>query len=147
TEFPLPTGGGAPLAITSGADGNLWFTEESGNKIGRITTAGVITEFPVPTSGVLPADITVGPDGNLWFTEIAGKIGRANAGIFLTGKVTDDGLPAGSTLSATWSLNSGPAPVSFGNPTLTFPNMAGKVNPAVTLATFSAPGEYVLTLT
>ena len=46
-----------------------------GNKIGRITTAGVITEFPVrrranPTG-------SAGPDGALWFMEYAGnKIGR-----------------------------------------------------------------------
>ena len=26
-------------------DGNLWFTEEDGNKIGRITPAGTIAEF------------------------------------------------------------------------------------------------------
>ena len=39
TEFPLPTGSGAPLAITAGPDGALWFTESEANKIGRITTA------------------------------------------------------------------------------------------------------------
>jgi len=32
-----------------GADGALWFTEQNVNRIGRITTAGVITEFPVPS--------------------------------------------------------------------------------------------------
>jgi hypothetical protein len=43
TEFPS-TGGG-PYGITSGPDGNLWFTELRGNQIGRITTAGTLTEF------------------------------------------------------------------------------------------------------
>ena len=53
--------------ITVGADGNLWFTEGSGGKIGRITTSGVITEFG---SGLtLPFSITNGPDGNVWFTQ------------------------------------------------------------------------------
>ena len=37
TEFALPTQGGIPYQITAGPDGNLWFTEELGNKIGRIT--------------------------------------------------------------------------------------------------------------
>ena len=36
-------------------------------KIGRITTAGVVTEFPIPSGGT-PAHIAAGPDGNLWFT-------------------------------------------------------------------------------
>jgi streptogramin lyase len=48
TEFPVPTAGSGPEAITTGPDGNLWFTEAAGNRIGRITPAGVITEFPLP---------------------------------------------------------------------------------------------------
>src|SRR5438128_2059168 len=75
-EYPLPTGNSQPYGITGGPDGSLWFTEQLGNKIGRITTAGVITEFPIPTSGAYPGDIAAGPDGNLWFTEYYGnKIG------------------------------------------------------------------------
>ena len=31
--------------ITIGPDGNLWFTEQQGNRIGRITPPGVVTEF------------------------------------------------------------------------------------------------------
>jgi len=31
--------------ITSGPDGNLWFTEETNNAVGRITPGAVITEF------------------------------------------------------------------------------------------------------
>jgi virginiamycin B lyase len=64
-----------------GHDGNLWFTEYDGSKIGRITPAGTITEFPLPIpppySSSRPQVTTAGPDGNLWFTESAGnKIGR-----------------------------------------------------------------------
>lgn len=66
------------LGIVTGPDGALWFTEPSYNKIGRITTAGVISEFDLPTSGGFPSSIAVGPDGTLWFTEeIGNKIGRA----------------------------------------------------------------------
>ncbi len=57
------------MAITAGPDGNLWFTERNGNKIGRITTGGVITEFTHSHRNSRPYDITTGPDGNLWFTE------------------------------------------------------------------------------
>ena len=60
-----------------GPDGALWFTEQTTNKIGRITTAGVITEYTVPTAGSQPNDITPGPDNALWFSEAVGnKIGR-----------------------------------------------------------------------
>src|SRR5438309_4945426 len=68
-ELPIPTVLGGPFGITSGPDGNLWFTEVHGNKIGQVTTQGVFTEFPVPTAGCDPYGIAAGPDGNLWFTE------------------------------------------------------------------------------
>ena len=70
--------------ITSNTDGSLWFTEPGANKIGRITTAGVVTEFTVPTANAVPAEIVSDSDGNLWFTESdAGKIARVTpAGVF-----------------------------------------------------------------
>jgi len=57
----------------------LWFAEQSGDAIGRITTAGVATEFTagITRPGAAPFAITTGPDGNLWFTELLGnRIGR-----------------------------------------------------------------------
>src|ERR1700736_1982908 len=45
TEFTVPTAASLPREITLGPDGNLWFTEQHGMKVGRITPAGVITEF------------------------------------------------------------------------------------------------------
>src|SRR5215467_1126053 len=41
--FPTPTGQSNPTVIVPGPDGNLWFTETSANRIGKITPAGVIT--------------------------------------------------------------------------------------------------------
>lgn len=61
----MPTPNSFPEDITAGADGNLWFTEQQGGKIGRITTSGVITEFGNMES---PRSITDGPDGNVRFT-------------------------------------------------------------------------------
>jgi virginiamycin B lyase len=76
-EFPVPTGGARPYTIVAGPDGNLWFTESNGNKIGRIKPDGSIKEFDLPNAGSEPYGITVGADGNLWFTERAGNaIGR-----------------------------------------------------------------------
>src|SRR6185312_14647139 len=53
----------------------------------------------------------------------------------LTGKITDDGLPVGGKLSFQWSALSGPAPVTFSNPT------GGS-----TQAVFTVAGTYVLQL-
>src|SRR2546429_7016675 len=66
TESPTPTGSGDPIGITTGPDGNLWFT--AGTDIGRITTAGSVTAFPIPTASSGPQGITAGPDANLWLT-------------------------------------------------------------------------------
>src|SRR5207245_9292725 len=65
---------GGPTSIIAGRDGNLWFTERFGNKIGRITPASVITADPcqpLPTS--IPSGITstrrritVVPVGKIW---------------------------------------------------------------------------------
>jgi streptogramin lyase len=79
TEYPVPTANSQPESIELGPDGALWFTETAGNKIGRITTAGVITEYPLGGAAKTgsPWDIIIGPDGAMWFTEtLGGKIGR-----------------------------------------------------------------------
>ena len=69
-EFPVPTANSAPLGITAGPDGNLWFTEQHGSAIGQINpTTHSVTEFPTPSAHSEPIAITAGPDGNLWFTE------------------------------------------------------------------------------
>jgi virginiamycin B lyase len=103
TELPpVPTAASGLTTIVYGPDGNYWFTEQAGNKIGRMTPAGVVTEFPVPTTNSEPTGLTVGPDGNLWFTEQqAGKIGR----ITPAGQITEFALP---------SAGSGPTAITAG---------------------------------
>ena len=54
----------------------------------------------------------------------------------LAGSVNDDGLPAGSVLTAVWSAVSGPGTVTFAD-----------ANAARTSVSFSAAGDYVLRLT
>jgi len=99
-EYPVPTADSAPAGITAGPDGNLWFTESAGNKIGMITPSGEITEFAIPTAASAPAGITAGPDGNLWFTESAGnKIGMITPSGTITEFPirTEDSQPIGIT--------------------------------------------------
>lgn len=89
--------GSTPWGITAGPDGNLWFTESnftSGNRIAKITTAGVVTEYSTGISSYAgPLEITRGPDGNLWFTESCG-VGR----ITTDGTVTEFPNIGGSTM-------------------------------------------------
>ena len=56
----------------------LWFAEQGGNKIGRITTNGTITEYSANLdSNADPTGIAAGPDGNMWFAETGtDKMGR-----------------------------------------------------------------------
>jgi streptogramin lyase len=57
---------GSYWAITTGPDGAVWFPEPS-DKIGRITTAGVITSYSILNAGDGgPSGIAAGPDGALW---------------------------------------------------------------------------------
>ena len=93
-DFPIPSANTFPRGIAAGPDGSLWFTEYNANKIGRITTGGVITEFPIPTASTQPSGIAAGPDGNLWFTEYnANKIGR----ITTAGDVTEFPVPTANS--------------------------------------------------
>lgn len=82
--------------ITAGPDGNLWYTSDTNDRIGRITPAGVITTFADPagessTDG--PYDIAAGSDGNLWYTsKLNNRIGR----ITPAGVITTYADPAGT---------------------------------------------------
>ena len=103
--------------MVTGRDNNVWFTETVGGKVGKITTAGVITEYAIPTAGAMPHGITAGPDGNLWFTETGGnKIGEVTpAGVFTEYPVSTVGAgPAGIATGADgnlWFTESGAAEV------------------------------------
>jgi streptogramin lyase len=94
TDFPIPPGRASwPYAMAVGPDGNLWFVEWGGQKVGFITTSGVITQYPIPNAQAL-IGIAKGPDGNLWFTDtMAGTIGH----ISTSGtNIVHYSLPAGS---------------------------------------------------
>jgi streptogramin lyase len=145
TEYSIPTTGSFPIGVTSGPDGNVWFTEQDGDKIGRITPAGTITEFSLPTSGSSPVNITAGPDGNLWFTEYAGNgIGR----ITTAGVVSEFPLPvasshpSGITLGPDGNLWFAEARCSacvFGSPGSL--EVIGQITPAGAITEFSTPNS------
>src|SRR5205823_2068604 len=129
-----------PYSIAAGPDGNVWFVEYAGNKIGRITPSGTITEFEIPTADGQPVAINAGPDNAMWFAELGtGKIGR----ITLAGAITE--FPAASPISkrATRGITSGPdgnlwSTVSaFVAPDAV--NMIARITPAGTITEFPVP--------
>ena len=53
TEFPVGTSGEFPEGITTGPDGNLWFTENLDHSIAMMTPAGQVTQYPISSDLVL----------------------------------------------------------------------------------------------
>jgi streptogramin lyase len=114
---------GQPVDITTGPEGDLWFTvlgleehPESRGTIGRITPAGVVTEFAecgqtqvsecvqgccfqTPSFEGGPFRITAGLEGDLWFTEFSGSrspephVGRMTAEGTVTNFAIERGNP------------------------------------------------------
>jgi uncharacterized repeat protein (TIGR01451 family) len=75
-EFTIPAD--RATNITTGPDGNLWFTEAGANNIGEFNLqTHTVTEFPIPTPSQPDFDhaggIIAGLDGNIWFTEYSAK--------------------------------------------------------------------------
>jgi streptogramin lyase len=80
--FPTGIAGSTPEGITSGPDGNLWFSDDQvgslvvpiPREIGEISpTTGAVTGYVVAThggnTGSKPAAVTAGADGNVWFAD------------------------------------------------------------------------------
>jgi RHS repeat-associated protein len=68
-EYAALPAGSQPFGITSGPDGNVWFTDSGTGKLGKISTSGTVHEYAAENN--TPVGITSGPDGNLWFVENA----------------------------------------------------------------------------
>ena len=131
-EFHLPPRSphAAPYGITTGPDGNLWFTEIQGG-IGRITPGGVITEFPLAPMSLAQAIIT-GPDGHLWFTA---------TGVNAVGRIAVDGTLQAFMLPTSNSLPAGLAAGPDGNVWVTElnANQVGRFQPNGKLVEFPVP--------
>jgi virginiamycin B lyase len=96
-----------PATITTGTDGNLWFTVPyyGRSSIARMTTSGAVDEFLIDASNAMPSRITVGPDGNLWFGRWYGdSIGR----ITTAGRITDFNIVSDNSGAPVQGITSGP---------------------------------------
>jgi len=83
----LPQAGSGPTTVAIAGDGSVWFTESSGNRIGRFNADGSgLKEYPLPHADSAPRIIALGADGNMWFSEHAGnRIGRITPDGVITG--------------------------------------------------------------
>lgn len=78
TEYPF-SGNGCAWGLTTGTDGNIWFTDVSNRLIGNLNpTSGSINEISSLSSSsyyadsATPTQILSGPNGNLWFATTDG---------------------------------------------------------------------------
>jgi virginiamycin B lyase len=70
-----------PRGITVDVGGNVWFTEQLGNRIARLSGT-TIYEWILKTAGSEPWDVTVDKEGNIWLTEYHGRsVARFKDGI------------------------------------------------------------------
>lgn len=103
--IPVPTEGGYPSGITTGPLGDIWFTENSQGRIGRIGPDLHVDEFVIPAQSFFPrpTSITAGPDGNVWFIDEQGNnISR----ITPNGTITQ--FPVPSAVNTPFDITSGP---------------------------------------
>lgn len=76
-KFRAGEGTPYPVEMTAGPDGAIWWAENFGGAIGRISLDGDVKHYyiPVPIPGAF--GIATGADGNIWFTEsLENRIGR-----------------------------------------------------------------------
>ena len=139
TEFTVPAGRG-PVDVAS-LGGFVWFTERTGDRIGRLDPAAgsdanvqaSVNEFIIPGVGSQPTGIVGGSDGALWFTESGSdQIGRMNT----AGVVTNEFAVPGAGSQPT-GIASGPD----GNLWFTEPgsNQIGRITTGGAITEFTVP--------
>jgi len=109
SRFSIPTLRAQPEGLTIGRDRVVWFAENLGDRIGRLSSNGFFHEYALPPLGPRPQGysgpygVYEGPDGSIWFTvQSRSCVGRLST----SGKVdlfptpTRDSKPTGITLGA-----------------------------------------------
>lgn len=70
TFYAVPTPESFPHQIFAAPDGQVWFTEWNGHRIGRIDASGTIREYPLPPEEESPLTLAFAPDGAVWFSTL-----------------------------------------------------------------------------
>jgi virginiamycin B lyase len=91
-EWATPTPGSRPHDPLATLDGQIWYTGQMANLLGRIDpTTGRIAEFPLNTPMSGPHGLVADREGDIWFTaNFAGYIGKLDPG---AGKIVEYRLP------------------------------------------------------
>ena len=89
----------------SSCGGNVWFAENTANRVAFVTPAGALQEFVLPHSNSKPFDTVCGADNGVYFTEDGGnQIGRIDLTSFAIQEwkvPTPASQPRGMATSAT----------------------------------------------
>ncbi len=125
TRYSIPTAYSFPFGITIDKQGNVWFTELEGNKLGEISAnSSTVTEVSIPLNapyGAEPSGITVDDSGKTWMT-LPGVDGIASyyQGNFqfynMTGLVVSPVGIAADSQGNLWFTQHGPSFLSEFNP-------------------------------
>ena len=130
TQFPV-----SASAITTGPDGNLWFTTQGA--IGRLTPTGSATPFALPDQSTLTG-ITPGPDGNLWFATPDG-IGRITTSGAITLFPIASSYVTCTVNPSVLDITSGPdGNVWLGETNPTAPGEIGRITPTGEITWFTS---------
>jgi virginiamycin B lyase len=91
TQWSPPTKG-TPQRLALDSDGNVWFGERTGNKMGRFDPkTETFREYPLPGPAATPYAMIVGKDGGIWYASTdQDLIGRLDPA---TGKVVEYPFP------------------------------------------------------
>jgi streptogramin lyase len=69
-SFLLPTPKAFPNAVFVSPQGEVWFTEWDGGRLGRILRDGAIREYPLPREEEMPVTLAFDGDGGVWFSTL-----------------------------------------------------------------------------
>ena len=116
TEYPIPYAGSAPVGITTGPDGNLWFTDHGDQRdrrrhLDHVDTNLVVTQQP-------PASVTAGSRFGL---TVQAEDSSGNLLTSFNGTVTVAlaSNPGGATLGGTLTVTASDGVATFSGLTLT----------------------------
>jgi streptogramin lyase len=121
-------------SLALGPDGNIWFTEEGTDAVGRITPSGGVKEYTTGlTPNTAPDGIAAGMDGSMYFVEYNGPaIGR----VTMTGTITE--RPINIAGSNPTGITAGPdGNVWFGD---SGTNSVGRLKPGGAIREFPVAG-------
>jgi len=128
TEFSVPTPDSNPYQVALDSNGNAWFTEFSGDRLGEVLTNGSVKEFQIPIASANPTGLAVDPRTNrVWFNllDTSGISDEFYVGSFYNGSFTFNDItslvdtPVGIAIDSSgnlWLTQHGASLVSEFNP-------------------------------